>query len=73
MTTTYNAAAWLLDRRIEAGDGGRTAYVVDRASTDYAGATDREALIGTISNPENRYLARNMCWVLSIEGLETDW
>ena len=27
--TTYNAAAWLLDRRIEAGDGGRTAYVVD--------------------------------------------
>jgi PatG C-terminal len=46
-------------------------YAQVRASTDYAGATDREALIGTISNPENRYLARNMCWVLIIEGLET--
>ncbi len=46
-------------------------YAQVRASTDYAGATDREALIGTISNPENRYLARNMCWVFIIEGLET--
>lgn len=46
-------------------------YAQVRASTDYAGATDREALIGTIGNPENRYLARNMCWVLNIEGLET--
>lgn len=46
-------------------------YAQVRASTDYAGATDREALIGTISSPENRYLARNMCWVLIIEGLET--
>jgi hypothetical protein len=46
-------------------------YAQVRASTDYAGATDRETLIGTISNPENRYLARNMCWVLVIEGLET--
>src|SRR5215207_11072699 len=39
--TTYNAAAWLLDRRIEAGDGGRTAYVVEGATTDYA-ALQRE-------------------------------
>jgi hypothetical protein len=46
-------------------------YAQVRASADYAGATDREALSGTISNPENRYLARNMCWVLVIEGLET--
>jgi benzoate-CoA ligase family protein len=38
---TYNAAAWLLDRRIEAGDGGRTAYVVEGATTDY-GALQRE-------------------------------
>jgi benzoate-CoA ligase len=33
--TTYNAAAWLLDRHLDAGDGGRTAYVVDGATTDY--------------------------------------
>src|SRR5262245_9391744 len=46
-------------------------YAQVRAGTDYSGATEREALIGTIGNPENRYLARNMCWVLNIEGLET--
>ena len=31
--TTYNAAAWLLDRHVDAGDGGRTAFVVDGAAT----------------------------------------
>ena len=41
MTTTYNAAAWLLDRRIEGGDGSRTAYVVEGTTTDY-GALQRE-------------------------------
>lgn len=34
--TTYNAAAWLLDRHLDAGDGGRIAYRVDGAATDYA-------------------------------------
>ena len=33
---TYNAAAWLLDRHVEAGDGGRTAYRVDGTTTSYA-------------------------------------
>ena len=33
----YNAAAWLLDRHLEAGNGGRTAYRVDGATTTYAG------------------------------------
>jgi benzoate-CoA ligase family protein len=32
----YNAAAWLLDRHLEAGDGDRTAYRVDGATTSYA-------------------------------------
>jgi len=35
--TAHNAAAWLLDRHVEAGDGGRTAYVVEGAATTYAG------------------------------------
>ena len=39
--TTYNASAWLLDRHIAAGDGSRTAFVVDGAVTDYA-ALQRE-------------------------------
>lgn len=36
-----------------------------------SGLTDREALHRALSNPANRYLVRQICWVLSIEGLET--
>ena len=36
-----------------------------------AGLTDRQALHSALSRPENRYLARQLCWVMSIEGLET--
>ncbi len=36
-----------------------------------AGLTDRQALKAAISERQNRYLARNLCWVLVIEGLET--
>ena len=35
------------------------------------GKTDREALHSVLSSPENRYLARQLCWVLTIQGLET--
>ncbi len=35
------------------------------------GLTDRQALHSVLSKPENRYLARQMCWVMTIEGLET--
>jgi hypothetical protein len=36
-----------------------------------AGLTDRHALQTVLSKPENRYLARQLCWVMTIEGLET--
>ena len=36
-----------------------------------AGLTDRQTLKGAISSRENRYLARSLCWVFVIEGLET--
>jgi hypothetical protein len=36
-----------------------------------AGLTDRQALHAVLSKPENRYLVRQLCWVLTIEGLET--
>src|SRR3954468_5469384 len=39
--SNYNAAAWLVDRHIAAGEGGRTAYIVDGTTTDYA-ALQRE-------------------------------
>jgi PatG Domain len=43
--------------------------VIGRAET--AGLTDREALQSVLSQRQNRYLVRQMCWVLTIEGVET--
>lgn len=36
-----------------------------------AGLTDRQALKRALSERQNRYLARSLCWVFVIEGLET--
>ncbi len=38
---------------------------------DMSGLTDRQALQSVLSQSQNRYLARRMCWVMTIEGLET--
>lgn len=38
---------------------------------EVAGLTDRQVLRSVLSKPENRYLARQMAWVMTIEGLET--
>jgi PatG C-terminal len=40
-------------------------------SPETAGLTDRQTMKGAISERQNRYLARNLCWVFVIEGLET--
>jgi hypothetical protein len=45
------------------------AQVAGRGET--AGQTDQEMFYNVLSKPENRYLARQMCWVLTIQGLET--
>jgi hypothetical protein len=45
------------------------AQVLGREKT--TGLTDRQTLHGVLSKPENRYLVRQLCWVLTIEGLET--
>jgi hypothetical protein len=45
------------------------AQATGRAET--AGLTDRQALQTVLSKPENRYLARQLCYVLTIEGLDT--
>jgi hypothetical protein len=39
--------------------------------SDMAGLTDRQALQKLLSQRQNRYLARQLCWVMTIEGLET--
>ena len=38
---------------------------------DTAGLTDRQAFYNVLSEPESRYLARQLCWVFTVEGLET--
>jgi hypothetical protein len=40
-----------------------------RAET--AGLTDRQAIQSVLSQRQNRYLVRQMCWILTIEGIDT--
>jgi hypothetical protein len=41
------------------------------ARADTAGKTDQQTFYTVLSQRENRYLVRQLCWVLSIQGLET--
>jgi len=43
--------------------------VTGRAET--AQLTDRQATHRVLTDPGNRYLARQLCWVLTVEGIET--
>jgi hypothetical protein len=45
------------------------AQATGRAAT--TGLTDHEALRAVLAEQQNRYLVRQLCWVLTIEGLET--
>ncbi len=45
------------------------AQAVGRAET--VGLSDRQAARDVLSQRHNRYLARQLCWVMTIEGLET--
>jgi hypothetical protein len=45
------------------------AQVASRA--DSKGKTDQQLFYDIFSDRENRYLARQMCWVLTVQGLET--
>ncbi|MBA3938500.1 MAG: hypothetical protein H0X38_13660 [Planctomycetes bacterium] len=40
------------------------------ARADTVGKTDRQTLSAVLSQRENRYLARQLCWVLTIQGLD---
>ena len=39
--------------------------------TETAGLSDRQALQSVLVERQNRYLVRSLCWVLTIEGLDT--
>ena len=38
---------------------------------DTAGLSDRQVLQRMLAEPQNRYLSRQVCWVFTIEGLDT--
>ena len=46
-------------------------YAQVTGRTDTAGKTDHQTLHAVLSKRENRYLVRQLCWVLTIQGLET--
>jgi hypothetical protein len=39
--------------------------------TDSAGKTDQQTFHAVLSQRENRYLLRQLCWVLNVQGMET--
>jgi hypothetical protein len=45
------------------------AQVVGRDQT--SGLTNRQTMQSVLTKPENRHLVRHLCWVMTIEGLET--
>jgi hypothetical protein len=45
------------------------AQATGRAET--AGLTDRQVVQNVLAQRHNRYLARQLCWVMTIEGMET--
>jgi len=45
------------------------AQAIGKAETP--GLSDRQAMQSVLSQRQNRYLSRQMCWVLTVEGLET--
>jgi PatG C-terminal len=53
------------------GGGRASAYVYAIGRVETTGKTDQQAFHAVLSKRENRYLARQICWVLTIQGLET--
>jgi hypothetical protein len=45
-------------------------YAQATGRADTAGLTDRQAFHKVLSDRQNRYLLRQLCWVLTIEGLD---
>lgn len=46
-------------------------FVQATGRADTAGLTDQQALHSVLTRAPNRYLTRQLCWVMTIEGLDT--
>ena len=51
--------------------GAEKEFAQATGRTDTGGKTDQQTFHSTLSKRENRYLTRQLCWVLTIQGLET--
>ena len=51
--------------------GAEKEFAQSAGRTDTAGKTDRQTFHAVLSKRENRYLMRQLCWVMTIQGLET--
>ncbi len=47
------------------------AQATGRAGKETIGLTNQRAFHSILSKPENRYLVRKLCWVFTIEGVDT--
>jgi hypothetical protein len=46
-------------------------FVQATGRTDTTGLSDRQTARAVLNDRDNRYIARQLCWVLTIEGIET--
>jgi hypothetical protein len=46
-------------------------FVQATGRTDTSGLSDRQTARAVLTDRDNRYIARQLCWVLTIEGIET--
>jgi hypothetical protein len=67
---TYAYAIGRISARFPSIDIEKELYQVVRG-TDTAKLTDSQVLYQVLSQPDNAYLAREMCWVFSVRGVET--
>jgi hypothetical protein len=51
--------------------GAEKEFVQAAKGTHTAGKTDQQTFHAVLSKRENRYLVRQLCWVMSIQGLES--
>ena len=51
--------------------GAEKEFAQATGRTETSGKTDQQTLHAVLSKRENRYLVRQLCWVLTIQGLDT--
>ena len=62
---------WAGSRRVFPNLAAEKEFAQATGRADTAGKTDQQTFHAVLSRRENRYLVRQLCWVLTIQGLET--